>query len=131
VERLVRIVEELADIPRSLADALLISPRTCSTKSADPARESSTLSATASVRSAWVMVLPVMRVLDADLVLKKKAAVASDRRCRGHVPLKRTTPQGRETAPRNGLIKINRGVKLNFPIWSMRATHDQYAPSGY
>jgi hypothetical protein len=57
------------------------------------------------------MVLPVMRVLDADLVLKKKAAVASDRRCRGHVPLKGTTPQGRETAPRKGIIEIGRDVK--------------------
>jgi hypothetical protein len=58
-----------------------------------------------------VMVLPVMRVLDADPALKKKAAVASDQRCRGHVPLKGTTPQGREATLRKVIIEIGCALK--------------------
>jgi hypothetical protein len=49
--------------------------------------------------------------LDVDPALKKKAAVASDLKCRGHVPLKGTTPQGRDAARRNGIIKSSHSVK--------------------
>jgi hypothetical protein len=55
--------------------------------------------------------LPVMRVLDADPAFKKKAAVASDLRCRGHVPLKGTAPQGREATLRKVIIESGRDLK--------------------
>jgi hypothetical protein len=46
-----------------------------------------------------------MRLPNTALALKKKAAVASDLKCRGNFPLKGTTPQGRATPFRNGIIK--------------------------
>jgi hypothetical protein len=52
-----------------------------------------------------------MRVLDADPAFKKKAAVASDLRCRGHVPLKGTAPQGREATLRKVIIEIGCDLK--------------------
>jgi hypothetical protein len=52
-----------------------------------------------------------MRVPWCDPAFKKKAAVASDRRCRGHVPLKGTPPQGREATLRKVIIEIGRDVK--------------------
>jgi hypothetical protein len=52
-----------------------------------------------------------MRVLDADPAFKKKAAVASDRRCRGPIPLKGTTPQGREATLRKVIIETGCALK--------------------